>query len=95
MLFAGIPVFLLFLVHKATYTLKFIPIIIIICYLLLFLFSCYFLYIKPTYMLMLIPVICYLLLFLFSYYFLYVNPACMLKTVISVPAKQVRMLHDR
>ena len=46
-------------------------------------------------MLMLIPVICYLLLFLFSHYFFYVNPTYTLNIAISVPAKQVGMLHDR
>jgi hypothetical protein len=34
-------------------------------------------------------------LFLFSHYFLYLNSTYTLNIAISVPAKQVRMLHDR
>jgi len=66
LLFAVIPLFLLFLVYR-----------------------------DSSYMLMLIPVICYLLLFMFSHYFLYVILSYTLNIAISVPAKQVRMLHDR
>jgi len=90
--FVGIPVFLLFLLHTATYTLILIP--VVVCYFLLFavipLFLLFLVYEDSTYMLLFIPVICYLLLFLFSHYFFSVYPTCTLNIAISVPAKQVR-----
>jgi len=92
--FVGIPVFLLFLLHTATYTL--ILIAVVVCYFLLFLFSCYFLYTKILH-----TCCCLFLLFVTCCYFCFpiISSMYTLHTHWILPSLSLQnksgMLHDR